>query len=122
MLEDNDRREAAGACSSTPWNAVEEGDHCSVGRGAFYAFARYLSQLSARLRKMRAKQTIARLLRQKAAEVAMPGTFTNPDAGVWGDTQYSKAVNAGNRGCNSMSTRTCSPCCLLAKTARACTK
>lgn len=30
-----------------------------------------------------------------------PGTFTNPDAGDWGDTQYAIAVNAGNRGCNS---------------------
>lgn len=30
-----------------------------------------------------------------------PGTFTNPDAGPWGDTQYADAVNAGNRGCNS---------------------
>lgn len=30
-----------------------------------------------------------------------PGTFTNPDAGAWGDTQYAQAVNAGNRGCNA---------------------
>lgn len=31
----------------------------------------------------------------------LPGTFTNVDAGAWGDTQYAQAVNAGNRGCNS---------------------
>lgn len=30
-----------------------------------------------------------------------PGTFTNPDAGAWSDTQYATAVNAGNRGCNA---------------------
>lgn len=36
------------------------------------------------------------------AEAAnLPGTFTNVDAGQWGDTQYAQAVNAGNRGCNA---------------------
>lgn len=36
-----------------------------------------------------------------AASADLPGTFTNPDAGAWGDTQYARAVNAGNRGCNA---------------------
>lgn len=38
-----------------------------------------------------------------ATDVAsnLPGTFTNTDSGAWGDTQYAKAVNAGNRGCNA---------------------
>ncbi len=38
-----------------------------------------------------------------AADAAanLPGTFTNSDSGAWGDTQYAKAVNAGNRGCNA---------------------
>ena len=30
-----------------------------------------------------------------------PGQFSNLDSGEWGDTQYAKAVNAGNRGCNA---------------------
>ena len=36
-----------------------------------------------------------------ATTTELPGTFTNVDAGAWGDTQYAQAVNAGNRGCNS---------------------
>ena len=31
------------------------------------------------------------------AAAGLPGTFTNVDAGAWGDTQYARAVNAGNR-------------------------
>ncbi len=36
-----------------------------------------------------------------ATSTDLPGTFTNSDAGAWGDTQYARAVNAGNRGCNA---------------------
>ncbi|MEG0027621.1 MAG: molybdopterin-dependent oxidoreductase [Raoultibacter sp.] len=35
------------------------------------------------------------------SEVAAPGDFSNLNSGEWGDTQYAKAVNAGNRGCNA---------------------
>lgn len=33
--------------------------------------------------------------------VTYEGTFTERDAGAWGDTQYATAMNADNRGCNA---------------------
>lgn len=36
-----------------------------------------------------------------SANSSEPGNFKNLDAGAWSDTQYSQAVNAGNRGCNA---------------------
>lgn len=33
--------------------------------------------------------------------VTYDGTFTERDAGAWGDTQYATAMNADNRGCNA---------------------
>lgn len=43
----------------------------------------------------------ARSENAESSGFAVPGEFTNSDPGAWPDTQYSQAVNAGNRGCNS---------------------
>lgn len=39
--------------------------------------------------------------RASSGDFAVPGDFTQADAGVWSDTQYATSMNAGNRGCNA---------------------
>lgn len=100
MLEDNDRREAAGACAQHRGTLSKKGIIVLLV-GALFMLSLVTLVSCQPAPKDESKTNDSAATKAKSSEVAMPGTFTNPDAGVWGDTQYSKAVNAGNRGCNS---------------------